>query len=198
MNFKRLGIIVSICAVLFSCGVSVPEPVSRTQVSPALLLQMRKLIKSKIMPSGEAGLDLSEVLSFISNHPFAKTIGLHSRTIADSMGIHPIPWGRAVNGDSDLITKRLVMDGKKAAFIYAKGFTPAEQIAKYMDTVDPEKLKHGVLIEELADNVSFKQEDWTTHGFHIAIGTLLDKKKYVTKRLVIDGKPKKFIFAKEK
>ena len=85
-------------------------------------------------------------------------------------------------------------DGEK--YIFAKGFTPAEQIAAYLATLDLETLKEGVPIAQLANNISFKQENWTTEVFHTAIGAYLDKNKYVTLRIMVDGKTETYIFAK--
>ena len=78
------------------------------------------------------------------------------------------------------VTQQIKVDGMSEKYIFAKGFTPAEQIDRYLDSIDPETLKEGVPIAQLADNTSFKQEGWTTEGFHTAIGGYLDRKKYVT------------------
>ena len=94
------------------------------------------------------------------------------------------------------VTQLIEIDGKTKTYIYAKGFTPPEQIDRYLDSIDPETLKEGIPIAQVADNVSFKQEGWTTHGFHTSIGGYRDKKKYVTQQIVVDGMGEKYIFAK--
>ena len=94
------------------------------------------------------------------------------------------------------VTQHIRVDGKTETYIYAKGFTPAEQIERFLTTLDLETLKEGVPIAQVADNVSFKQEEWTTHGFHIAIGGYLDTNKYVTQQIRVDGKTETYIYAK--
>ena len=94
------------------------------------------------------------------------------------------------------MTQTINVDGKLETCIYAKGFTPPEQIAAYLDSIDAQTLQQGVLIAQVADNTTFKQEGWTTAGFHISIGSYLDKKKYVTQQIMVDGKMERYIYAK--
>ena len=170
-----------ITAVLFfGCG-QLPEHAGTTQKI--------KLPKNIFRHTDDA-------LAFLRTHPAIKTQGLLSNLFAAELDLHPSVWGKYVNSDSALVTQQISVDGMGEKYIFAKGFTPAEQIAAYLDTLDLETLKEGVPIAQVADNVSFKQENWTTHGFHTAIGSYLDTNKYVTQQIMVDGKTEKYIFAK--
>ena len=137
-----------------------------------------------------------DALAFLRTHPAIKTQGLLSNLFAAELNLHPAVWGKHVNSDSALVTQQIKVDGKTERYIYAKGFTPAEQIAAYLATLNLETLKEGVPIAQVADNVSFKQEGWTTREFHTSIGVYLDKKKYVTQPIMVDGMLETYIYAK--
>ena len=137
-----------------------------------------------------------DALAFLRTHPAIKTQGLLSNLFAAELRLHPAVWGRYVNSDSALVTRRIEVDGMGEKYIFAKGFTPPEQIAAYLDTLDLETLKEGVPIAQLADNVFFQQEGWTTEVFHTSIGGYRDKKKYVTQLINVDGKVETYIYAK--
>ena len=175
-----MKLLVITAVLLFGCG-QLPEHAGTTQKI--------KLPKNIFLYPDDA-------LAFLRTHPAIKTQGLLSNLFAAELRLHPAVWGRYVNSDSALVTRRIEVDGMGEKYIFAKGFTPAEQIAAYLATLDLETLKEGVPIAQLADNVSFKQEGWTTKGFHTAIGDYLDKKKYVTQRIRVDGKNETYIFAK--
>ena len=182
-------------ATLLGCGSQVQEHDGNLQSIRALdksttaLNKIRKIIKNHIHHPEEA-------LEFLHTHPFVKTIGIRSNLFAEELGMHPSVWGRHVNGDSSLTTKQLPIDGKLETHIFAKGFLPKNQVARVIDGLDPERLKQGVAIEEIADAVHFKQDSWSTEGFHIAIGRYIDKKKYVTRQILVDGKTETRIFDK--
>ena len=137
-----------------------------------------------------------DALAFLRTHPAIKTQGLLSNLFAAELDLHPSVWGKYVNSDSALVTQQIKVDGMGEKYIFAKGFTPREQIAAYLDSIDAEALQNGMPTAQIADNVSFKQENWTTHGFHTAIGGYRDKKKYVTQPIMVDGMGEKYIFAK--
>ena len=169
-----------ITAVLFfGCG-QLPEQAGTTQKI--------KLPKNIFRHTDDA-------LAFLRTHPAIKTQGLLSNLFAAELDLHPSVWGKYVNSDSALVTQQISVDGMGEKYIFAKGFTPAEQIAAYLDSIDPEALKEGVPIAQLADNVSFKQEGWTTREFHTSIGVYLDKKKYVTQPIMVDRKKETYIYA---
>ena len=182
-------------ATLLGCGSQIQEHDGNLQSIRALdksvteLNKIRKIIKNHIH-------DPEEALEFLHTHPFVKTIGIRSNLFANELGIHPRVWGRYVNSDSSLTTKNLSVEGKPERHIFTKGFLPEDQIARVIDDLDPERFKQGVAIEEVANNVHFKQEFWTMQGFHRAIGRYLDKKKYVTHRIRADGKTETRIFDK--
>ena len=138
-----------------------------------------------------------DALAFLRTHPAIKTQGLLSNLFAAELHLYPNVWGKHVNSDSALVTQPIKVDGMSEKYIFAKGFTPAEQIAAYLDTLDLETLKEGIPIAQLADNVSFKQENWTTEGFHISISGYLGKKKYATQPINVDGKRETYIFSKD-
>ena len=151
--------------------------------------EIAKIIKQKFSYPEDA-------LAFIRTHPFTKTIGIHSSTVARELDIHPTVWGRYVNAESVLVTQRLSADGVIETFIFAKGFTPREQIAEALNNLPAEQLKQGVPIAQIAANISFRQESWTDRAFHISISKFLDKKKYASQKIMVDGVIETFIFAK--
>ena len=184
---RLIGISI-LLATLLGCGSQIPEHGSNLQ-SIRALNKIRKIIKKRIHHPEEA-------LEFLHTHPFVKTIGIRSNLFAEELGMHPNVWGRYVNSDSSLITKGLLVDGKIERHIFTKGFLPEEQVARVIDGLNPERFKQGVAIEEIAAVVDFKQDSWSTKGFHKAIGLYLDKKKHVTRLITVDGKPETYIFAK--
>ena len=139
---------------------------------------------------------VDDALAFLRRHPATKTRGILSKLYADELGIHPIVWGRYVNSDSALVTHQILVDGRWETFIFAKSSTPSEQIDAYLKSLDPETLKRGVPITQVGDNVAYKQESWSLEGFRASIGQYLDKKKYVSRKIFVDGRHEKFIFAK--
>ena len=184
----RLISISMLLATLLGCGSQVQEHDGNLQ-SIGALNKIRKIIKQRIHHPEEA-------LEFLHTHPFVKTIGIRSNLFAEELGIHPIVWGRYVNSDSFLTTKQIQVDGKPERRIFAKGFLPEEQLARAIDNLDPERLKQGAAIEEVAAAVHFKQDSSSTEVFHKAISKYLDRKKYVTRLIMADGKPETYIFAK--
>ena len=168
--------------LLFGCG-QAPEQAGTTQ-------------KIKLPKPKNIFRTPDDALAFLRTHPAIKTQGLLSNLFAAELNLHPNVWGRYVNSDSALTTQRIMIDGKLERHIYANGFTPAEQIDRYLASLDLETLKEGVPIAQLADHVSFKQEGWTIQGFHIAISHYTNKKKYVTQQITVDGKLERHIYAK--
>ena len=166
--------------LLFGCG-QLPEQAGTTQKI--------KLPKNIFRHPDDA-------LAFLRTHPAIKTQGLLSNLFAAELHLYPSVWGRYVNSDSALVTQQIMVDGKTEKYIFAKSFTPPEQIAAYLDSIDAEALQQGMPIAQVADNTTFKQEGWTTEGFHISIGHYLDKKKYVIQRIRVDGKLETCIYAK--
>ena len=138
---------------------------------------------------------VDDALAFLRRHPATKTRGILSKLYADELDIHPSVWGRYVNSDSWLVTREIVADGRPETYIFVKGFTPRDQIIKYLESLDPEILKRGVPIAQVGDNVAYKQDSWSLESFHTSIGLYLDKKKYVTRLISVDGE-KTLIFAK--
>ena len=138
---------------------------------------------------------VDNALASLHNHPTTKTRGISSNLFADKLNIHPAVWGRYVDSDSALVTRQIKVDGKVEKVIFATGFTPSDQIAGYLKSLDSEMLKQGVPITQVGDNVSYKQGSWSFEGFHSSIGQYLDRKTYVTRRINVDGRQKSFIFA---
>ncbi len=170
-----------ITAVLFfGCG-QLPEHAGTTQ---------------KIRPYKNIFRHPDDALAFLRTHPAIKTQGLLSNLFAAELHLHPNVWGKHVNSDSALVTQPITVDGKRETYIFAKDLIPAEQVAAYLDSIDAEALQKGVPIAQLADNVSFKQENWTTKGFHRSISLYFGKKKYATQPISVDGMEEKYIFAK--
>ena len=67
--------------------------------------------------------------------------------------------------------------------IFRKGFTPKEQVAKAIKKFPVEQFRQqGVPLEEIADNVYFKQPEWDKRGFHRIISQYIDKDKFVVSR----------------
>ena len=94
------------------------------------------------------------------------------------------------------VTRQISVDGRNEKLIFAKGFTPSDQIVGYIRSLNPEILKRGVPIAEVGDNVVYRQDSWSLRGFHYSIGSYLDKKKYVTRQINVDGRWETYIFAK--
>ena len=184
---RLIGISV-LLATLLGCGSQVQEHDSSLQ-SIAALNKLRKIIKKRIHHPDEA-------LEFLHTHPLVKTTGIRSNLFTEELGIHPNVWGRYVNSDSSLTTKLSFVEGNLEQHIFAKGFLPEDQVARVIDGLDPERLKQGVPVKEVADAVHFKQDSWPMQGFHTAIGKYLDRKKYVTRQITVDGKVEQHIFAK--
>ena len=164
--------------LLLGCG-QLPEQAGTTQ---------------KIRLQKNIFLHTDDALAFLRKHPAIKTQGLLSNLFAAELHLHPSVWGRYVNSDSALVTQRIKGDGKIERYIFFTGFTPTEQIDRYLTSLNTETLQRGVPIAQIADNISFKQEGWTTQGFHISIGSYLDKKKYVTQKIRVDRKSEIYIF----
>ena len=181
--------LISIIAVviLLGCGSQLHEQAGSAQNARGLR-EITQIIKRSIN-------GWEETLAFLRTHPFATTIGIRSNTIAEALDIHPIPWGQLVNSDSSLVTHPIIVDGKVERYIFAKRFTPAKQVASYLRSLDPELLKKGIPIEEVGAKVDFKQEGWSRESFHGSIGNYLDKDKYVSRRIMVDGKEEMYIFA---
>ena len=140
---------------------------------------------------------VDDALAFLRRHPATKTRGILSKLYADELDMHPSVWGRYVNSDSALVTRKIEVDGKREKFIFVKGFTPDAQITRYLESLDPEMLKQGVPIAEVGDNVAYKQDSWSFEVFHTSIGQHLDRKKYVTRQIKVDdGRREIFIFAR--
>ena len=113
------------------------------------------------------------------------------------IGLHPNVWGKYVNSDSILETRTVTVDGKKVKLIFHKSFTPDVQIARYLDDLNHEVFKKGVHIAQVGEQVQFKQDGWSLEVvFTYAIGQYIDKKKYVTRTVTVDGKKVKLIFHK--
>ena len=177
-----------ILALLLGCSNHLHNHNGKAQSTRAMR-EIAKIIKQNFSYPEDA-------LAFIRTHPFAKTIGIHSNTVARELDIYPAVWGRYVNAESDLVTQQIMVDGRSEKFIFAKGFTPQEQIDKALNSLSKEQLERGVPIATVADKVSFGQESWTDHGFHTSIGHLIDRKEYVSQLIKADGRSEKFIFAK--
>ena len=135
-------------------------------------------------------------LAFIRKHPAIKSRGLFSNTFAAELDLHPNVWGKYVNSNFFLETRQVMVDGKTARLIFHKRFTPEEQIAHYLNDLNPEVFKEGLPIAQVGERVQFKQDDWSRTVFHQAIGKYIDRKKYVTRQVMVDGKIDKLIFAK--
>ena len=135
-------------------------------------------------------------LAFIRKHPAIKSRGLFSNTFAAELDLHPSVWGRYVNSDFILETRRVKLDGKVARLIFHKRFTPEKQIDHYLNDLNSEVFKKGLPITQVGERVQFKQDDWSSEGFHMSIGHYIDRKKYVSRLVTVDGKKEKLIFAK--
>ena len=164
-----------ILSLLVGCGSHLHDHNGSVR-NAKVMREIAKIIKHKFAYPEDA-------LTFIRTHPLTKTIGIHSTTVAHELDIHPSVWGRYVNAESNLVIQLIMVDGKQESLIFAKWATPTEQITKVLDGFDAKQFKRGVPITQVADNVSFRQESWTDHGFHIAIGHLLDRKKYVSRQI---------------
>ncbi len=70
------------------------------------------------------------------------------------------------------------MAGKKEMYVFADGFTPTEQIKTYLDGLDNRQMYHGVRVEKLADNVSYRQAHWSDEDFHAALLAHIDGDEY--------------------
>ena len=138
---------------------------------------------------------VDDALAFLRRHPATKTRGILSKLYADELDMHPTVWGRYVNSDFFLITRNIAVDGKVEKFIFVKGFTPRDQIIKYLESLDPEMLKRGVPVAQVGDNVAYKRDSQSLKGFYTSIGQHLDRKKYATHKILVDGRHERFIFA---
>ena len=101
-----------------------------------------------------------------------------------------------MNAESDLLTQQIRVSGVRELNIFTKGFTPREQLDKVLNSLPEEQLQQGVPITQVADNVSFRRESWTDHEFHTSIGTILDRKKYVSQSISVGNMRELRLFKK--
>ena len=83
--------------------------------------------------------------------------------------------------------------GKEETSIFATGDTPRQQLATALKSYDEDDFKQGVPIAEVAEKLSYRQDDWDEHAFHTSISKLLDKSLYATEQ--VGGKMETSIFA---
>ena len=96
-------------------------------------------------------------------------------------------------------TRKFVgIGGEYQEFILYKDDTPHNQINSYLDNLDPQRLKQGVPIEEIANNiVKYGREDWPQEDFLQSISYYLDRDKYATSFIIAGDEVKTVIFAKD-
>ena len=88
--------------------------------------------------------------------------------------------------------------GKYQEFIFAKNYTPPDQVNGYLDNLDPQRLKQGISVEEIANNVvKYGREDWPQEDFYESISHYLDRSKYATSFILAGNEVKTVIFAKD-
>ena len=94
--------------------------------------------------------------------------------------------------------KRLVgIGGEYEEFIFAEDATPPAQISAYLENLAPEKLKQGVSVAQVGNNiVKYGRDDWSREDFHTSITLYLDRDKYTTTFIIVNGKAETYIFAK--
>ena len=95
-------------------------------------------------------------------------------------------------------TRQYVMGGDYEEFIFAHSTTPGQQINGYLASLDPAKLKQGVSVKEVANNiVKYGREDWPYEDFLESISLYLDRDKYVTRFIIVAGEVDTVFFAKD-
>lgn len=82
----------------------------------------------------------------------------------------------------------IMIGGKLATYIFAKGFTPHEQIRNYLQQIDPRILKsEGVSIAQVANNVSYWQQGQSVEELQRAIHWYLQGRDgYVVRPVAVD------------
>ena len=67
-----------------------------------------------------------------------------------------------------------VIGGDYQEFIFDKNYTMPNQINGYLDNLDPQRLKQGVSVEEIANNiVKYGREDWPQEDFHRSLSAII-------------------------
>ena len=109
-----------------------------------------------------------------------------------------------INGNKQLFifpryVQRLVgIGGEYEEFTFAEDDTPNVRISAYLEKLAPEKLKQGVSVAQVGNNiVKYGRDDWSREDFHTSISLYLDRDKYTTTFIIVNGKAETYIFAKD-